>query len=156
MNKVPRRFASCLLRPPCVQPVRLGILLLHLVLVRELAMASASRRIPSVRPASTEGRVNQPEPVERTHACTAEIECWTQAASKLTTLSQVVASTATSDTLARVNRLLSAWPINDELPPEGLDGLRSMARKLETGMQEIKKNAENEAKSVQVGCTARV
>jgi SAGA-associated factor 29 len=76
----------------------------------------------------------------------AEIECWTQAAGQLTTLSQICTSAATAETIQRVNRLMAGWPTEDELPPDGLEGLRSTARKLEQGFLDIKRDAEEEVR----------
>jgi len=48
---------------------------------------------------------------------------------------------ATSDTIGRVNRLLSAWPVDDDLPAEGFDSVRNTYKKLTSGLTEIKTSA---------------
>jgi hypothetical protein len=41
---------------------------------------------------------------------------------------------------------MAGWPTEDELPPDGLEGLRSTARKLEQGFLDIKRDAEEEVR----------
>jgi SAGA-associated factor 29 len=49
------------------------------------------------------------------------------------------------DTIGRVNRLISSWPLNDTLPAEGFDGVKPVYKKLLSGLHEVKTNAEKEA-----------
>lgn len=50
------------------------------------------------------------------------------------------------ETIGRVNRLVSSWPSNDTLPAEGFDGVKSVYKKLFSGLQEVKNNADKEAR----------
>lgn len=52
------------------------------------------------------------------------------------------------ETIGRVNRLVSSWPSNDTLPAEGFEGVRSVYKKLLSGLQEVKNNAEKEARVI--------
>ena len=52
------------------------------------------------------------------------------------------------DPLGRVHRLLSQWPSDDALPTEGIDGVKSIYKKLSSGLNEVKMNAENDVKCV--------
>jgi SAGA-associated factor 29 len=77
-----------------------------------------------------------------------EIECWTQAVDSLRTLSKVYASPATVDTIGRVNRLFSTWPTDEALPADGYDGLKSLSKKIQSGLQDIQRTAQKEVESV--------
>jgi hypothetical protein len=77
-----------------------------------------------------------------------EIECWTQAVDSLRTLSKIYASPATVDTIGRVNRLFSTWPTDEALPADGYEGLRSLSKKIQSGLQDIQQTAQKEAGSV--------
>jgi len=52
------------------------------------------------------------------------------------------------ETIGRVNRLISSWPSNDTLPAEGFDGVKPVYKKLLSGLQEVKSNAEKEARAI--------
>ncbi|KAI0335926.1 hypothetical protein GY45DRAFT_1316697 [Cubamyces sp. BRFM 1775] len=91
----------------------------------------ASRRGVSKRPASSE-----------------EVECWSQAAAQLNKLSSMLSEHERDDTVGRVHRLLSQWPTDDTLPSEGFDGVRSLYKKLHTGLSEVKSTAEKDAEAV--------
>jgi SAGA-associated factor 29 len=52
----------------------------------------------------------------------------------------------TRETIGRVNRLISSWPSDDTLPAEGFDGVKPVYKKLLSGLQEVKSNAEEEAR----------
>ena len=52
------------------------------------------------------------------------------------------------DTIGRVHRLLSQWPSDDSLPSEGIDGVKSIYKKLVSGLNEVKTNAERDAEYV--------
>ena len=47
-------------------------------------------------------------------------------------------------TVGRVYRLLAEWPMDDALPSEGIDGVKSIYKKLSSGLHEIKANAEKD------------
>lgn len=51
-----------------------------------------------------------------------------------------------SEAVGRVNRLIASWPSDDTLPAEGFDGVRTVYKKLVSGLQELKSNAEKETK----------
>ncbi|KAK7690032.1 hypothetical protein QCA50_006677 [Cerrena zonata] len=89
----------------------------------------ASRRGTSKRPATSE-----------------EVNIWTDAATVLSKLSSQVSSPETNDVVGRVNRLLSAWPTDDTMPSEGFESLKNIYTKLNKGLNEIKANAERDAK----------
>lgn len=89
------------------------------------------RRGISTRPASTE-----------------EVECWSHARSSTNALNGIYSNPNTMETIGRVNRLISTWPSNDTLPAEGLDGVKPVYKKLLSGLQEVKSNAEKEARAI--------
>ncbi|KAF5382582.1 hypothetical protein D9615_002786 [Tricholomella constricta] len=89
------------------------------------------RRGLSTRPASSE-----------------EVEFWSHAAQSLTALSKKYSSQSTLETIERVNRLISAWPPDDTLPAEGLDGVKTIYKKLAPGLRDIQIAAEEEAKAL--------
>lgn len=77
-----------------------------------------------------------------------ELECWSHAADSLRALAKLYGSTTPGDTVARINRLINGWPADNALPADGYEGLRTQYRRLEAGLQEIKRTAEHEAKLV--------
>ncbi|GLB38540.1 putative SGF29 tudor-like domain containing protein [Lyophyllum shimeji] len=79
-------------------------------------------------------------------ASSEEVECWSQAAESLAALSNKYSSQSTLETIERVNRLISAWPPDDTLPAEGLDGVKTIYKKLAPGLRDIQTAAEEEAK----------
>lgn len=75
------------------------------------------------------------------------MECWSHAAESLKILSGIYANSKTVDTMARVNRLISTWPIDDTAPAEGLGYLQqSVQGKLTSGLTEIMNSANQEVK----------
>ena len=50
------------------------------------------------------------------------------------------------ETFDRVNGLISAWPVDDTPPIEGMDGVNAIHKKLVPGIQEIKRISEEEFK----------
>ena len=74
-----------------------------------------------------------------------EVDCWSQAAASLNKLSTMLTEQERDDTIGRVHRLLSQWPSDDSLPSEGIDGVKSIYRKLVSGLTEVKANAEKDA-----------
>lgn len=51
---------------------------------------------------------------------------------------------ATGDPIGRVNRLILAWPTDDNLPGDGYESVRSTYKKLAAGLNEIKSTAERD------------
>jgi len=78
--------------------------------------------------------------------CFAEVDCWSHAAGSLTVLSNKYSSHSTSDTIDRVNRLINAWPSDDTFPAEGYEGIKSIYKKLLSGLDDIRLAAEEEVK----------
>ncbi|KAL4251861.1 SAGA-associated factor 29 [Abortiporus biennis] len=80
---------------------------------------------------------------------TEEVEFWTHAAASLSKLSTLHTNQETSDAIGRVNRLLSAWPADDTVPPaEGFDNVKNVYKKLTSGLNEIKSAADRDAKAI--------
>ena len=52
------------------------------------------------------------------------------------------------DPIGRVNRLLLAWPTDDNLPGDGYESVRSTYKKLTAGLSEIKTTAERDVEYV--------
>lgn len=105
------------------------------------------RRGLATRPASSEGKFNRFFGLHLiTLFLTSEVECWSHAAESLTALSNKYSNHPTLETIERVNRLISAWPIDDVLPAEGFDGVKSIYKKLAPGLRDIQMAAEQEAK----------
>ena len=75
-----------------------------------------------------------------------EADCWLQAVESLTTLSAKYSSISTLETIERVNRLISAWPTDDTLPAEGLDGVKTVYNKLHSGLRNIQSGADEDIK----------
>lgn len=75
-----------------------------------------------------------------------EVQCWSHASVPISTLSGIYGNPAAADTIGRVNRLISAWPVDDMLPAEGIDGAKTVYKKLSSGLHEIQSTAEKETK----------
>ncbi|KAG5645473.1 hypothetical protein DXG03_006018 [Asterophora parasitica] len=58
-------------------------------------------------------------------------------------------SHSTLETIERVNRLISAWPLDDTLPAEGLDGVKTIYKKLAPGLRDIQIAADEEARALE-------
>ena len=56
------------------------------------------------------------------------------------------------DPIGRVNRLLLAWPTDDNLPGDGYESVRSTYKKLTAGLNEIKATAERDAEYAMGHC----
>ncbi|KDQ62429.1 hypothetical protein JAAARDRAFT_30341 [Jaapia argillacea MUCL 33604] len=91
----------------------------------------ANRRTLPNRPASSE-----------------ELECWSHAKASLKALSDICENPSSFETFGRVNRLISAWPTDDTLPAEGIDGVKSVYKKLASALGEVKSLADAEAKAI--------
>lgn len=70
----------------------------------------------------------------------------------MTSLNDIYASP--SEAVGRVNRLIASWPSDDMLPAEGFDGVKPVYKKLVSGLQELKSNAEKESQYVALKLTA--
>jgi SAGA-associated factor 29 len=57
---------------------------------------------------------------------------------------EIYGNPATVETIGRVNRLISVWPTDDQLPAEGLDGLKTVHKKLSTALNDVKHAADQE------------
>ena len=75
-----------------------------------------------------------------------ELDCWSRTAESLRTLASKYGRPAALETIERVNRLISGWPTDDALPAEGLEGVKTIHRKLAPGISEIKNSADEEMK----------
>lgn len=81
-------------------------------------------------------------------AASEEIEFWNHARTSLLTLSNIYTNSTTGDTISRVNRLISAWPSDDTVPSEGLDGVKTIYKKLNTGLKDIETASNHEVKAI--------
>ncbi|KAG6880501.1 hypothetical protein C0993_006217, partial [Termitomyces sp. T159_Od127] len=68
------------------------------------------------------------------------------AAASLSTLTAQFSSHSTLETIERVNRLISAWPVDDTIPAEGLDGVKATFKKLAPALRDIQNTADEEVK----------
>jgi hypothetical protein len=57
---------------------------------------------------------------------------------------QIYGDSSAAENILRVNKLMTMWPV-DDAPPDGVDGLRTLSRKLEVGLQDVKRSSEQEA-----------
>ncbi|KAK0504039.1 SGF29 tudor-like domain-containing protein [Armillaria luteobubalina] len=81
-------------------------------------------------------------------AASEEIELWNRVRTPLLTLSSIYTNPATAETIGRVNRLISAWPNDDTVPSEGLDGVKTIYKKLNTGLKDLETASNNEVKAI--------
>ena len=83
------------------------------------------------------------------HMSLTEIDCWTQTAASLNTLNVSLSANASlPDTLGKVNRLISAWPPDEALPAEGIEGVERVRKRLVAGLTDIKTSSERDIKYV--------
>lgn len=78
-----------------------------------------------------------------------EIQCWSHASNTLSAFSEKYNNLTTGDALARVNRLISVWPTtagDDTLPMDGFDSVKTVYKKLSSGLNEVKMTAETEVR----------
>ncbi|TFY81143.1 hypothetical protein EWM64_g2878 [Hericium alpestre] len=64
----------------------------------------------------------------------------------LSALNKLCNDTALQETIGRVNRLISAWPSDDTPPAEGIDGVKTIYKKLTSALNDIKANSDKEVK----------
>lgn len=76
----------------------------------------------------------------------AEVECWAHAVESLNTLSKRFQKTTEQNGLGRVNRLISSWPPDDNVPAEGLGGVETIYTKLTAGLIALKHTCDDEMK----------
>ncbi|KAF5369566.1 hypothetical protein D9758_002686 [Tetrapyrgos nigripes] len=93
--------------------------------------------------------MNRRQGVTARPASSEEIDCWSHATTSLSALSGIYSSPATVETIGRVNRLISAWPPDDTLPAEGLDGVRTIYKKLASGLEQIQVSSGQETKAIE-------
>jgi len=48
----------------------------------------------------------------------------------------------------RVNRLITAWPADDALPAEGLEGVKANYKRLVSGLNDIKTQSDRDVKAI--------
>jgi SAGA-associated factor 29 len=72
-----------------------------------------------------------------------ELETWSLASQSLNRLSEMYDDPAPVETVNRVNRLITAWP-QDDRPAEGYEGVKTVYKKLRSGLNEIQIQAKSE------------
>lgn len=78
-----------------------------------------------------------------------EIQCWSHAATALSSFRDKYESQTTAETIARVNRLINEWPTSfgeDGEPMSSFETVKTTHRKLSSGLSDIKIHAEAEAR----------
>ncbi|EPQ54487.1 hypothetical protein GLOTRDRAFT_106180 [Gloeophyllum trabeum ATCC 11539] len=78
----------------------------------------------------------------------AELECWSHARASLKSLTDIYDNPSNVDTIGRVNRLVSAWPIDDSLPAEGIENVKMVHKKLITALQDIRTMSRTELEAI--------
>jgi SAGA-associated factor 29 len=78
----------------------------------------------------------------------AEVQLWGNTKQSLSSLAAIYQNQSSNDTVGRVNRLISSWPVDDQLPAEGVDAIVTLHKKLSSGLEEISKSANRESESV--------
>ena len=90
-----------------------------------------------------------PFPYRETLLITIELQCWAVVVAKLNACRQTYEKPETMETMGRVNRSISAWPTmsgdNGE-PLEPFETIKATYKKLSSGLADIQKHAEAEAK----------
>ncbi|KAK2465189.1 hypothetical protein APHAL10511_002543 [Amanita phalloides] len=81
-------------------------------------------------------------------ATSEELDSWSRTAESLRVLASKYDRPTTLESLEKVNRLISAWPTDDTIPAEGLEGVKVIHRKLAPGITEVKLAAEEELKAI--------
>lgn len=71
---------------------------------------------------------------------------WTRATAALRELSDQQAEHPQLDLIGKANRLMAAWPTNDDLPSEGWKSLKENYKKLSTTLEDIQKHSDAEIK----------
>ncbi|TFK74877.1 hypothetical protein BDN72DRAFT_788648 [Pluteus cervinus] len=80
-------------------------------------------------------------------ASSEEVDTWAHASKSLTALSNKLANASTADTINRVNKLILAWPTDDAVPADGIDGIKTLYRKLTTSIGDLR-SATDEEKAI--------
>ncbi|KZV73713.1 hypothetical protein PENSPDRAFT_269702 [Peniophora sp. CONT] len=73
-----------------------------------------------------------------------EVDYWARTYQSMSVLNNSSFNTNLSDTVHRVNRLISAWP-TDDMPSDGITGVKELHKKLASGLNDIKANSERDA-----------
>ncbi|XP_006462666.1 hypothetical protein AGABI2DRAFT_193774 [Agaricus bisporus var. bisporus H97] len=81
-------------------------------------------------------------------ATSEEVDYWTQAAEAIRAVTNQYPISTTTETIGKVNRMISAWPTDDTLPAEGFDAVRQTYKKLSHGLHEIADVAAGEEKAL--------
>ena len=76
----------------------------------------------------------------------AEIQCWSHAKASLGTLSELYGSAGFAETIGRVNRLIDAWPPDDQVPAEGPDSVKTVSKKLAVALSEMRNTLDKETR----------
>ncbi|KAF9013413.1 hypothetical protein BDQ17DRAFT_1343382 [Cyathus striatus] len=82
-------------------------------------------------------------------ASSEELECWSHAATSLKELSDLLSTGPTSNILGRVNRSIASWPADDIIPAEGYESVKTNAKRLTHGLEELKEAANAEVKAIE-------
>ncbi|KAJ7069797.1 SGF29 tudor-like domain-containing protein [Mycena amicta] len=91
------------------------------------------RRAGAARPASSE-----------------EVDCWSHAAKSLSNLSALYSNNNTgADTIGRANRLISVWPMDETIPPQGMENVKQIYRNLLSALEEIQQSSDREVKAIE-------
>lgn len=78
-----------------------------------------------------------------------EIQCWSHAATALSSFREKYENPTATETIARVNRLINEWPTSlgdDGEPMSSFETVKTTHRKLSIGLNEVRAAAEAEAK----------
>jgi len=81
-------------------------------------------------------------------ATSEEVEYWTQAAEAIRVVTNKYPINSTTETIGRVNRLISAWPTDDTLPAEGIDAVKQTFKRLTNGLRDVETSALQEEKAL--------
>ncbi|KAI0269938.1 SGF29 tudor-like domain-containing protein [Gloeopeniophorella convolvens] len=86
--------------------------------------------------------------VSKRPASTEEIEVWSRASGSISALSSPAPNSTTQDPIGRVNKLIATWPVNDALPADGLESIRSIKERLVAGLNEVKVQCDRDMKAI--------
>jgi len=81
-------------------------------------------------------------------ATSEEVEYWAQVAEAIRVVTNKYPINSTTETIGRVNRLISAWPTDDTLPAEGFDAVKQTFKRLTNGLHEVEASANQEQKAL--------
>jgi len=81
-------------------------------------------------------------------ATSEEVEYWTQAAEAIRVVTNKYPINSTTETIGRINRLISTWPTDDTLPAESFDAVKQTFKRLSNGLREVEAAANQEEKAL--------